>query len=321
MNKLQQDIIEYLKNTYCQDKEIIESEKNYDQIIKYYNDIQLIYDNCNDVNIKILTPITEKQSTLIDTIYSNINVMVGGFVYVNIENILVDNINILSFCSLYPTIIKFLYQKNIIVNMVDYNLDSYSYLVDNFIILKNNLNIDEYKLLKIIINYKFGQLSKYFVKIGSNTSFIVSSFANVLMNKILELDNKNNILYIDTDSIFYHNAFKVDLIYNMVDNLFRMELELNKTIYFIAKKRYIMFDNINSVKFRGIQIDRFYKDKKLKDLAYDKYCQQNNDLSFREFMSRKNEEIRKFYINREKLRFDRKEKLNQINLFILNKSK
>jgi hypothetical protein len=318
MNKLQEDIIEYLKKTYIKDKEIIESEKTYNYVIKYYDELQLIYDNCND-NLKKLTPITEKQSILIDTIYSaSTQLSKGGFVFLNKENILVDNINILSFRNLYPYTMKFLYQKNIIKNLFGYNLDSYSYLVDNVVVLKNNLNIDEYKLLKIIINYKFGQL----YKIGSDISNITSTFSYVLMNKILELDNKENILYIDTDTIFVHSAFKVDLIYNMIDNLYNIDQDSNKIIYFIAKKRFILFDDINYVKIKGIQIDRFYKDKKLKDLAYNKYCQQNNDItSFREFMSRKNEEIRNFYINREKIRFDRKEKLNQINIRINNLNK
>lgn len=310
MNKLLQDIIEYLKNTYSQDKEIIEkNDKILNYVIKYYTELQLIYDSCNDEKLKILTPITEKQSALIDTIYSTSEEnLLGGFVFLNKENILVDNINILEFRNSYPNTIKFLYQKNIIKNQKNYNLDSYSYLVENIDFLKNNLTSDECKLLNIIINYKFGQL----YKIGSNISYIVSSFFNVLMNKILELDNKENILYIDTDTIFYHNAFNVELIFNMIDNLYKINQESNKIVFFIAKKRYILFDDINSIKIRGIQICSFYKNKKIKDLAYDIYPNKEK-MTFKEFLLPKNREISNYYINIEKLRFERKNKLIQIN--------
>ncbi|MCK9416622.1 hypothetical protein M0Q97_08205 [Candidatus Dojkabacteria bacterium] len=310
MNKLLQDIIEYLKNTYNQDKEIIEkNDKILNYVIKYYTELQLIYDSCNDEKLKVLTPITEKQSALIDTIYStSINLSTSGFMFLNKENILIDNINILTFHNLYANTIKFLYQKNIIKNQKNYNLDSYSYLVENIDFFKNNLTTDECKLLDIIINYKFG----YLYKIESNISNIVASFSNVLMNKILELDNKENILYIDTDIIFIHKAFNVELIFNMIDNLYKISQESNKIVFFIVKKRYIIFDDINSVKIKGIRICPFYINKEIKDLAYDKYPNKDK-MTFKEYLLPKNKEIFNYYINIEKLRFERKNKLIQLD--------
>lgn len=315
MNKLQQDIIEYLKYSYLKNKELIDSEDNKVALItRCYKEIQEIYDSC-DLNLKILTPITNKQSNIIKSVYSDFiesdseQRYAGSLVYIRRENMLVDNVDVLSFNSLYPTTIKILLQENIIKNEPELYLDSYCYLVDNFLYFKSNLSIDDYKIFKLIINYKFGILSR-----GTNIPMIVSTFCNKLMSKILDSDKLNNILYIDTDQIFYNNSLDLNIIYDNIDNLFRYDLEYkNKYLFIVNKKRYMLFDNLDNVKIRGFEVSQRYKDKKVKDLAYKHYINTHPMIDYNEFFKPQYKEERYKLIRHVKNILLRKDKLKHIN--------
>lgn len=315
MNKLQLDIIEYLKSTYLKNIELINSDANKLTLINTcYKDIEKIYDDC-DLKLKIITPLTNKQSDIIKSIYSEIEQSdieqqyIRSLVYIRRENMLVDNVDVLSFNSLYPTTIKILLQENIIKNEPELYLDSYCYLVDNFLYFKSNLSIDDYKIFKLIINYKFGILSR-----GTNIPMIVSTFCNKLMSKILDSDKLNNILYIDTYQIFYNNALDLNIIYDNVDNLYRSDLEYeNKYLFIVNKKRYMLFDNLDNVKIRGLEVSQRYKDKKVTDLAYKHYINTHPMIDYNEFFKPQYKEERYKLIRHVKNILLRKDKLKHIS--------
>jgi hypothetical protein len=74
------------------------------------------------------------------------------------------------------------------------------------------------------------------------------------------------------------------MIYDNVDNLFRCDLEHeNKYLFIVNKKRYMLFDNLDNVKIKGLTIPQQYKDKKFKDLEYKHYIRTYPMISYNEF--------------------------------------
>jgi len=58
------------------------------------------------------------------------------------------------------------------------------------------------------------------------------------------------------------------------DNLFDLEISTeNKTIFFIQKKRYMIFDDLSQVKIKGIRIN---KDKYIRNQVFRLYNKDNN---------------------------------------------
>lgn len=300
MNQLQQDIVNYFNN--------YNKKLNNSTILVFYDDIQKIYDKYNSQ----LSPLTAKQISFIHEINDKIR-SYGGFTYITKQKIFVDNINKFEFDVFYPQTISLLYKCGLINSILESysNIESYSYIVDNYKLFKTIFSNNE------ITNFNFNFfINSLFPRLKTNS--IISSFCYSIMVKILNNDTKRNIVYIDTDLIYYNNALDLNVIMEIIDGLYEYNIDnIDKNLYLAREKKYILFnpDDPNVHKC-GMICSSFYKDKKIKDIAYDYYLRDNVGATYDDFYNYfsagRNSEYRKNIINTIKTNILRKEKLKSL---------
>jgi len=134
----------------------------------------------------------------------------GGFNWLNplIKGVPVKEVKQLSFSPLYPNIIYGLVEsgyhemasEKLKLSMIEFS-EKFDYFSKNRSVLKSDENL--YKEYKTYINSFYGTLG-YMSKVGGEVDFVtmVAQYLNAFYNDLLEV-NKNKILYIDTDTIFY----------------------------------------------------------------------------------------------------------------------
>lgn len=122
----------------------------------------------------------------------------GGFTYFDEskKGILMKNVRMTDFQSFYPTLLIDLHRRGYKVEGID---DKYQRIIDILSKSKSELSIDE----RVELNSFFGKIYK-FSEIGKKVSSVVTFYARLIMQKLLEL-NKENIFYIDTDRIIHQN--------------------------------------------------------------------------------------------------------------------
>ena len=133
----------------------------------------------------------------------------GGFNWLNplIKGVPLKEVKQLSFSSLYPNIICGLVEsgyhemasEKLKLGMIEF-IEKFDYFSKNRSVLKSDSEV--YKEYKTYINSFYGTLG-YMSKI-EDVDFItmVAQYLNAFYYDLLEV-NKNKILYIDTDTIFY----------------------------------------------------------------------------------------------------------------------
>ena len=133
----------------------------------------------------------------------------GGFNWLNplIKGVPMKEVKQLSFSSLYPNIICGLVEsgyhemasEKLKLGMIEF-IEKFDYFSKNRSVLKSDSEV--YKEYKTYINSFYGTLG-YMSKI-EDVDFItmVAQYLNAFYYDLLEV-NKNKILYIDTDTIFY----------------------------------------------------------------------------------------------------------------------
>ena len=133
----------------------------------------------------------------------------GGFNWLNplIKGVPMKEVKQLSFSSLYPNIICGLVEsgyhemasERVKLGMIEF-IEKFDYFSKNKLVIKSDTNL--YKEYKTYINSFYGTLG-YMSKV-EDVDFItmVAQYLNAFYNDLLEV-NKNKILYIDTDTIFY----------------------------------------------------------------------------------------------------------------------
>lgn len=307
MEKTIQDIIQYLKTAYQQNPDfILEIPGNYriSIIQHFYNDLDNI---CK--YIPKVEPLSDKQKEIFFTIYQDnkeqcmIENVQGALVWIFRTNTLVSNVAKLSINSLYPEIIRLFHRTNIM------NEPTYSFLVEHRKRIIKYLTIEERTLLKLIINYKFGILHKNDQISGQ----CVVKFGRQLLNNCLNFDITNDIIYIDTDTIYFYNDEKIyNKIISYIGILFNYDIELNKTIFFIDKKKYIEIKDMNAVMIKGIGSNTFFKNKNVKNHSYRLFLKDNEFIPYTKFNSTHYTDIRKLYYDRANKEINRVGKLKRI---------
>ena len=133
----------------------------------------------------------------------------GGFNWLNplIKGVPMKEVKQISFSSLYPNIICGLVEsgyhemasERVKLGMIEF-IEKFDYFSKNKLVIKSDTNL--YKEYKTYINSFYGTLG-YMSKV-EDVDFItmVAQYLNAFYNDLLEV-NKNKILYIDTDTIFY----------------------------------------------------------------------------------------------------------------------
>jgi hypothetical protein len=282
MNRLLQNIISEIK---------LKNTINYQDFDNLYNEYK---------GDKTITSLTQEQIYLVEQIFDiSSREILGGYVEIKKENLYINNISSLCFNKFYPNIIKILTKCG---KLPDF-LQSFSYIIDNKNTIYDNLDPDERTHFNKILNYKFAHL-------GYINQNIVSTFGHYFMKYISSYDVYEDIVYIDTDQIFYNNYIET---YNMIVEktcgLFDIEIDDPSTYMFLQKKKYIKFDGDVSVK--GIKL---VENKNIKNHNYKIYLETYNGqkLSYSKINSASMREFYKKYIDEHKKQYDRKEKLKRV---------
>ena len=274
-NTLIQCIVEYIKETTLKYPDFENLDYKSDKMLDIYDDLENIYVKYD----KSHKELTKSQITTFNNIYDNIqiDINIGGLVLINAKSTFISNVAKISLSSLYPNIIKLFY----INGKID-DCDMYSYLVENKNIIKDYLETEEEKLMfRLIINYKFGILHLQ----NNDSVWEITAFARQLFNEIINIDKYNDIIYIDTDTIFYYN--NEDFYNKMVEfinDLFIIDNDGISTYLFLDKKKYVEIKDVNSIRMKGLCYDTKWKNKDVKNLAYYLYCKNNDDLTYNQFI-------------------------------------
>lgn len=175
----------------------------------------------------------------------------GSFIKLNNEykNLHIKDATLISFNNLYPTLLY----EHIINKTNDESITDFKTIFQTvFDTYKKNKNV----LMKQWINFTYGILQSYDITNTPN----ININAKIIISEILQCLN-NNIIYVDTDEIYFHN-------FKNVRSKFIKEIERLKTYYkhinfyeeeidnliIIDKKKIITYDNEQSVYTQGIKI-------------------------------------------------------------------
>ena len=176
----------------------------------------------------------------------------GGFNWLNplIKGVPMKEVKQLSFSSLYPNIICGLVEsgyhemasEKLKLGMIEF-IEKFDYFSKNKLVIKSDTNL--YKEYKTYINSFYGTLG-YMSKV-EEIDFItmVAQYLNAFYNDLLEV-NKNKILYIDADTIFY--CGELDLLG------FNVNYDIEEIPYILIeeKKRYVTKkEDFESKGYRG----------------------------------------------------------------------
>ena len=176
----------------------------------------------------------------------------GGFNWLNplIKGVPMKEVKQLSFSSLYPNIICGLVEsgyhemasERVKLGMIEF-IEKFDYFSKNKLVIKSDTNL--YKEYKTYINSFYGTLG-YMSKV-EDVDFItmVAQYLNAFYNDLLEV-NKNKILYIDTDTIFY--CGELDLLG------FNVNYDIEEIPYILIEelKRYVIKkEDFESKGYRG----------------------------------------------------------------------
>ena len=164
----------------------------------------------------------------------------GGFNWLNplVKGIPMKEVKQLSFSTLYPNIICGLVKsgyhemasERVKLSMIEFD-NKFDFFYKNVKVLKSDPDV--YKDYKVYINSFYGTLA-YMSKVGGDVDFVtmVAQYLNSFYNDLLKV-NKNKILYIDTDTIFY--CGELDLLG------FNVNYDIEEIPYILIeeKKRYV----------------------------------------------------------------------------------
>ena len=303
-NTLIQCIVEYIKETTLKYPDFEKLDDKIKKMLVIYDDLENIYTKYD----KSLKQLTKSQINTFNKIYENIKIDMnsGGSVIIYAKSTFISNVAKISLFSLYPNIIKLFYLNG----KID-NCHMYSYIVENKNIINDYLETEEQKLMfRLIINYKFGILHKQ----TNNVVYEITAFARQLFDEIILLDKYDDIIYIDTDSLYYYyNKDFYNKIFEFLNNLFIIDNEGVSTYLFLDKKKYVEIKDVNSIRMKGLQYDTKWKNKDVKNFAYDLYCKNNDDLTYNQFICvSKNRDIRQSYLIKSSQIINRTKKLERI---------
>jgi len=261
---------------------------------------------------KIIDSATKSIDNATKSIDNETNKFIGAYIKLREKNRLIGDINQMSLKQIYPKLFSILYHNSNIVDNYEYLIS----IIDNKkIIIEyiNDVNIyeqDSYKkLLNIYINYQFGLLN---YNNNKKISLYIIYMQRYILSDIYDNDEFNDIIYIDTDSIYYVNTIETTkYIKKSINNIFDYDMEYCNLIYFIEKKKYIILNENN--KMRGLRKMKYYENKQIKNISYSLFCSDNifdEHKSFSGFVS-KNILLNKYY-DKAKTIFNRTDKLKTI---------
>ena len=161
----------------------------------------------------------------------------GGFVFVNenYRDIIIEDIKVHNFTSMYPHIMILLHDEGLI--SIPEEVSKLKWFFENRYELKRS----EYTHWKTLVNSlygKFAQNSQSAIVMG-----LISKYQQLIYSELLE-NNPENILYVDTDMILSVNPI------NIVDCPLPYSTEVLTLGIIKEKKRYIVHDG-EELKIKG----------------------------------------------------------------------
>lgn len=195
----------------------------------------------------------------------------GGYCYLDndIKGKLIKNVKYLSFSNMYIRIILMFY-KNGIINIPEIDAKDIEYI----------LNLDKIDTGSLVF------INSYFGKLHYDERIKISNYGYLMCNDIIK--NNNNIVYIDTDSIFY-----------IGDNIDLLDIDMP---FSIKKMDYIIFDNTKKYIYYNKNTNEF----KTNGLNYNSEKMYNRVNEYLSLIKKeiRNDKLGKFYYDKLVYRFN-----------------
>jgi len=258
------NVTQYLQKFYLKNRINLQKQyPNSNQSISYFFVIKKFYE---DFSKKFSFKIKKKTNKYFyDFFEKSLNeiddYIQGPIDFIRKEEVYIENINEYVIEKLYPKTISLCYHNTEYFNQYDF----YVYLVDNYNKIKNNLDENEQFMFKMIINYKYGFISK------NNTQQIIylMNGYNKFIKELLKNDYFLDIIYFDTVSIYTANTKEIDSLINAhIKKLYDIEIIHHNYGFFVKKKRYFLFDTIPKTIKGYDKNNNFYSEKQIKNIAY-----------------------------------------------------
>lgn len=165
----------------------------------------------------------------------------------NKTHILIYDIYEFSFTNLYP---------NIIVNQ-DFqfeDIDAYRFIFNNRSEMKKKMSPRGYHVLKSWINFYYGIKGK----IDPSFTEIVAGTGRSLMKRVISAVGDSEI-HADTDTVYFNGKSKIEKLKQYTDYMgYPYEIEHYEAGIFFGNKKMILFKDLGSVVFYGIENKNFY---------------------------------------------------------------
>jgi len=165
-----------------------------------------------------------------------------------------DNCKYITFTSLYPaTIVKLFEMDKLYFNIKEFGI-LYKTLFKTKLLLKESFSEKNYLLLKILLNFTFGALNYKESKfITCNNPDLIPSYSASSF-KFLNENEKDNIIYIDTDQIYLYEI--TNLVKHQLDYVLKLPYEVEDIhrMLVLVKKRYITIDKDGNIFSTGIRL-------------------------------------------------------------------
>lgn len=291
MKKLTTELIDTINEFYIKHKDYIDEKDrikktNYTFIGKFIKELEEIYDGYPSSD-KQLSTITQKQQEKYKHIYDQTtDGLHGAFVHIwrdKSRGYLFNDIMTVSFSELYPRLIWLMYKNN---DLTFEFIEVYTYIVEHHDEISSKVNE---KVYRMILNYVYG---RNHIVLGR-----VVSFQKIIMKEILELDMFSDIVYIDSDTVYFWTDEEYEIMNKIIEyneDLLVLDIDKKKyNYYFIQKQSFIKLSE--GCTYMGIEPPQVFKNKKIKNKAYLLYLSRGGDLPFIKFLTQKNRDGRKFY--------------------------
>lgn len=165
------------------------------------------------------------------------------------KNTVIKDIISIEFSSLYPVLLVLLHEENI--------FKSNQSLIDrvkNYILNKKELDYEQRKIEKDWVNSLYIKELRLF----QTTLFdLYRQYMNMVYNELITKNN-NIWLYLDTDVIYFRGLPIVNIQGRSLDAYLPYSMKKYDLGAFLAKKRYVLCNEMEGIKYRGFsqkQID------------------------------------------------------------------
>jgi len=231
-------IITYLQSFYHEnenelnDSELGKTKSYYPIIFRMYKEMSEIFKD-----IKITKQLDKNYSKE----ESSNNYI--GFNYIVEDHTYAENIIKYKIINFYSEILYLIYHNT---ELIDERENYFIVMVDHYKEIKKELNKEEYKIFKLLLNFKLGILTNNNKELEEEVRDVIFSFYKSIIDK----DKLKDLIYIRFNELYVSNTIEGKKLIEEVLSSYLLEydIETYHSGFFVAKHKYFLFNEEPYVK-------------------------------------------------------------------------